>query len=83
MAGLLQAKERTGGLNTERLTPRNCHIWLGPLPIPDEYRGCAALVIDRRVKMRTAPVALPALDINQALMTAEGFKLGVTSSLAP
>jgi hypothetical protein len=70
-------------LNTGRLTPRNCHVWLGPLPIQDEYRGCDALAVDRRVKMRTAPVALPALYINQALMTAEGFKLSVTSSRAP
>ncbi len=34
MKRLLDVKGDTGGLNTDRLDGRNCHIWLGPLALP-------------------------------------------------
>jgi hypothetical protein len=82
IARLLDAKGRTGGLNTERLQPRNCHIWLGPLPVERALRGYAAIAEDRRIQMKRTNVALPMLDVNQALMTGERFKRPMRSDAA-
>lgn len=82
MGALLDAKGRTGGLNTDRLQPRNCHIRLAPLPIEHALRGHAAIAEDRRIQMQRTNVALPMLDVNQALMTGERFKKVVRSDAA-
>jgi len=74
MHRLLSVKAATGGLNTKQASGRNCHIWLGPLPIPHSLRGCAAIAADLRVTFGTGPIAAPILDINHALMTGERFR---------
>jgi len=71
MERLLRIKGTTGGLNTDRLRGRNCHIWLAPLDVPKRLRGCAAIAVDVRVPVRTEPVALPMLDVQQAILTQE------------
>ncbi len=81
MRRLLTIKGSTGGLNTDRLLPRNCHIWLAPLPIPDDLRGYAALAVDRRVTFKKAGIAIPILDINQAILTEERHQRIVTGNL--
>src|SRR3954452_11957458 len=74
MRRLISTKGRTGGLNTERLDPRNCHIWLAPLPVSDEQRRCAIIAKDRRLSaLAETGVRIPALDANQAMMHAERF----------
>jgi hypothetical protein len=75
MRDLLLVKGKTRGLNTEKLGGRNCHIWLAPLALPENLRGCA-LAQDRRVKVRTAEV--PILDMNQAINCQERFSRLVT-----
>lgn len=82
MSRLLDVKGRTGGLNTERLLPRNCHIWLAPLDVPEELRTYAAIAEDVRSPMGVADVAIPALDLDHALLTSEQFKVGIRSSAA-
>lgn len=71
MKQLLRTKGETGGLNTDRLRGRNCHIWLAPLNVPKSLRGCAAIALDRRLPLSSASVALPFLDTQQAILTAE------------
>lgn len=71
MKRLLRTKGETGGLSTDRLRGRNCHIWLAPLNVPDALRGCAAIALDRRRPLRSASVALPFLDVQQAILTRE------------
>jgi hypothetical protein len=71
MEQLLRIKGETGGLNTNRLRGRNCHIWLAPLSVPESLRDCAAIVLDRRLPLQSAPVALPLLDIQQTILTSE------------
>lgn len=74
MRRLLDVKGRTGGLNTERLIPRNCHIWLAPLPLPEQLRGCAAIVEDRRTSPDQDGLRIPMLDGNHAMFTGERYK---------
>lgn len=74
MRRLLDVKGRTGGLNTERLEPHNCHIWLAPLPVPEELRGCAVVGEDRRVPPDEHGVSIPMLDGNHAMLTGERYK---------
>jgi hypothetical protein len=74
MARVLHTKGITRGLNTDVLGGRNCHIWLAPLSIPHELRGCAAIVRDRRVKVGSTSVQIPLLDANQAIFCGERFK---------
>jgi hypothetical protein len=81
MRRLLEIKGSTGGLNTDRLLPRNCHIWLAPLPILSNLRGYAALVVDHRVSFAEADIAIPLLDINQAILTEERHQRIITGNL--
>jgi len=74
MERLLQIKGKTGGLNSDRLAERNCHIWLAPLDVPQSLRGCAAIVSDRRLPLRSAAVQIPSLDIQQAVLSQENFQ---------
>ncbi len=76
MRRLLAAKAATGGLNSEKVAPRNMHIWLAPLSIPEEFRGCAALAVDRRIGLRQFGMAMAGLDVNQAIMTGERHTVG-------
>jgi hypothetical protein len=82
MGQVLHIKGVTRGLNTDVLGGRNCHIWLAPLDIPDELRGCAAIAYDRRVKVGSTSVRIPALDANQAIYCGERFKRLVRRGIA-
>jgi hypothetical protein len=75
MRRLLDVKGRTRGLNTDRVVPRNCHIWLAPVPVQDDLKGCAVIARDRRMSpLPETDVRIPALDLNQALMHGERFQ---------
>ena len=69
MMRLMKTKSLTGGLNTDRLTRKNCHIWLSPLPLPG---GHAAIVSDRRCDL--GELSIPLLDIQHAIATNEGIR---------
>jgi len=73
MTALLRTKGVTGGLNTERLNGRNCHIWLAPLHVPEELRGYAAVAQDTRHQL-SSRTGVPRLDIQQTAFTSERFK---------
>jgi len=77
---LLEMKGRTGGLNTNQLDGRNCHIWLAPLNVPQKVRGCAAIVTDVRMLIPMTNVRIPYFDIMQAIFCGETiektFKIG-------
>ncbi len=77
MTRLLRVKGETGGLNTDRLAGRNCHISLAPMDVPVPLEGCAAIVQDRRGKLPSSRVEIPFLDVQQVAYCAEGFKRNV------
>ena len=68
------AKGETGGLNHTGIAPRNCHVWLAPLPVPQEFRDYGVLAHDRRVLIGDATVAVPIHHINQSILTEEGMR---------
>jgi hypothetical protein len=72
MSRLLRIKGETGGLNVDRLGGRNCHIWTAPINLPWRLRDSAIIAQDRRLQLPSTPsVAVPLLDFQQAIMTAE------------
>lgn len=73
MGRVLSIKGKTGGLNSDRLGSRNCHLWLAPLNIPIDLRESAAIVEDRRVPISSTDIRIPFLDYQQAVNTGEGF----------
>lgn len=75
---LLTIKGKTGGLNTARLGGKNCHFWLGPLPVAREYRNCAVIARDLRADDQFG--GLPILDLYQVMLSAERY-LHVTSPI--
>jgi hypothetical protein len=70
---VLRVKAQTGGLNAPRLEPRNCHFWLAPLDLPQELRGCAAVMHDRRLPIPGTDVAVPMLDVSLSIHNEERF----------
>jgi hypothetical protein len=68
---LLEVKSKTGGLNTNQLDGRNCHIWLSPLKVPRKVRGCAAIVTDICVPIPATNVRIPYFDILQTISCGE------------
>jgi hypothetical protein len=71
MRRVLEVKDRTGGLNTDRLGDRNLHAWLAPLPVRDEDRVCAAVVRDKRVTLPGTAVRVPMHDFAQSAFSIE------------
>jgi hypothetical protein len=82
MARLLGIKGETGGLNTNRLNGRNCHLWLAPLNIPQRLRGCAVIAYDRRIKLNESSVEIPLFDANQTIYCQERYNHVIDSPLA-
>jgi len=80
MKRLLDVKGDTGGLNTDRLDGRNCHIWLAPHALPASLRGCAAIAYDRRAPLPPSKVAIPMHDFDQTLNNMERFTHTLESS---
>lgn len=80
MRRLFETKGDTGGLNTNRLNGRNCHIWLAPLDVNLSLRGCAIIAHDQRVSLRPSSVAIPMHDFNQAASCQERFTRILESS---
>ena len=74
MERLLHIKGATGGLNTIRFNGQNCHFWLAPMPIDDSLRGYAAIAHDQRLPVGKSGVAIPSLDVNQAVFSKERFR---------
>ena len=74
MTRLLHTKGETGGLNTNLLNGKNCHLWLAPLDIPMPLRGCSAIVQDRRLELSLSAAKIPIFDVNQAIYCGERFK---------
>jgi hypothetical protein len=65
MERLLEIKSQHGCRNTNQLEGKNCHIWLAPLPIPMNFRDCAAIAEDRTVPANS--LSIPFLDVQQAI----------------
>lgn len=71
MERLLHTKGVTRGLNTYKFGEKNCHLWLGPLNVPEPMKGSAAIAQD--VRMRSGLVETPLFDANQAVIAGEQF----------
>lgn len=71
MRSVLEVKDRTGGLNTDKLAGRNLHPWLAPLPLRSEDRDCALVAYDKRVALPYKQVAIPQFDILQCVANLE------------
>jgi hypothetical protein len=67
MSAVLGVKERTGGLNTERLGGRNLHVWGTPPTLPPEYQGAAFICRDRRFPSPDGRMEISVLDHLYAL----------------
>lgn len=72
MSGLLEAKAATGGLNTDRLDGRNCHVWV-PVADPSAPHGYAAIGHDRRFPLPHTRAQLSLMDANHVIHTNERF----------
>jgi len=82
MSRLLDVKDRTGGLSTDRPGQRNMHVWLAPTPIR-VHRDCAAAVLDKRLSVGTNGATVAKLDVLQALNTCERYLDLVPSEASP
>jgi hypothetical protein len=71
MRRVMEVKDRTGGLNTDRLGERNLHAWLAPLPVRDEDTGCAVVARDKRVALPGTNVRIPMHDFAQSGLNLE------------
>jgi hypothetical protein len=67
MSTVLGVKERTRGLNTERLGGRNLHVWGTPPTLPPEYQGAAFICRDRRFPSPDGRMEISVLDHLYAL----------------
>jgi hypothetical protein len=83
MGRLLDIKDRTGGLSTDRLGGRNVHPYLGCLPLNSEDAMSAAVVFDKRLPLSGTSVAAPRLDILLAQGNFEERVKTVGSQLGP
>lgn len=83
MGRLLDIKDRTGGLSTDRLGGRNVHPYLGCLPLPTQDAMAAALVFDKRLPLSGTNVAVPRLDVLLAQGNFEERVRTVGSQLGP
>ena len=70
MGRLLDVKERTGGLSTERLGGRNMHASLSPIPLGQGHDS-AAVVNDKRIPVFSDGTSIARLDLMQALVPCE------------
>ena len=68
MARLLEVKGRAGGLNTDRLSGKNCHYW--PFPETDKAPPLGAVVEDKMINVLGHEFAV--LDMMHALHSNEG-----------
>jgi hypothetical protein len=88
MRRVLEVKDRTGGLNTDKLSGRNLHAWLAPLPIEPPDAGCAVVARDKRVPLPGTQVAIPRHDIAQCVNNierttrSEGVRSGPTQIIS-
>jgi hypothetical protein len=72
MARVLRIKAETGGLNTDQLDGKNCHIW--PFPEYMEVLGpCVAVATDRTVNYIPNLPPFRVLDMIHAVRSGEGF----------
>ena len=69
MARLLEIKDATGGLSTDRLGGRNLHASI--VPFESGGRPCAAVVYDRRWPVGDCGANVAKLDVLQALLPCE------------
>ncbi len=67
MTRLLEVKNKTGGLSTDRLGDRNVHAWLAPLPLHPRDALCGAVARDRRKRIRDSDASFAILDFLQAM----------------
>jgi hypothetical protein len=70
MGRLLQIKDATGGLSTDRFGERNMHASIHPIPTGLGH-DCAALVYDRRAPVGTNGASVAKIDLAQALIPCE------------
>lgn len=70
MKRLLEVKGATGGLNSDRLGERNCHLTLWPLQVPRRLQSIAVIARERRVRLDDS-MTVGLLDFVRALATNE------------
>jgi len=68
MEETLEVKGRTGGLNTDKLGTRNCHLSLWPLSVSKPRQTIAVIAVDKRVRLGDR-FTIGLLDINRAMST--------------
>lgn len=77
MVDILLTKAKTDGLNTDRLSGSNCHIW--PSPELQSHLGpCVAIAQDKMLHYHHKPYRI--LDMIHAMRSNEGFDLVNTIS---
>lgn len=74
MRRVIEIKDRTGGLNTDRLGERNIHPWLGLLPLQPPDAFCAGIVRDKRIPLADTGVSIARYDIPLAVTNREGHR---------
>jgi hypothetical protein len=73
MMRLVELKGRTRGMNTDLLSPRNCHLALVGLPPPRrDMPPCFAIAQDRTHDVSSQRI--PHIEFMQAIAVKEGFK---------
>jgi hypothetical protein len=82
MARVLRLKAATGGLNTDRLDGRNCHIWPSPR-LGNVLGPCVAIARDRLVDYHPGFPPYRALDMIHAVMSRESFDRHVITGAGP
>jgi len=81
MHRLLDVKDQTGGLTTDRLGGRNIHPWLGLLPLKPADALCAGIVRDKRIAIPGRGFSIARYDIPLAVTNKESHRdfVGVRS----
>jgi hypothetical protein len=82
MLRLLEVKGRTGGLNTDRLGNRNCHLLVPSLTIPQRYGHVFAIAQDQTWTLPKSGWSIPKIEVKQAILPIERFTRVETSPLA-
>jgi hypothetical protein len=72
MVRVLKTKTATGGLSTDLLRDRNCHIWPSP-SLGDVLGPCVAIARDRMISYHSDLPQFRALDMLHAVMSRESF----------
>jgi hypothetical protein len=83
MKRVIEIKDHTGGLTTDRLGERNIHPWLGLLPLQPPDAFCAGVVRDKRIPLADTGVSIALYDITLAVTNRESHRTLVGGRRGP